>query len=245
MDWIGAILRYTHVAFGFAALAAFWLPILSRKGGPAHVRYGRIFVRCAWVVLATAGFAVVFNILRLALSGYSPLELPAIYAFLVFLGYLAFVTWVTLRHAYGLMCFKGDPSAMNTGRNHVIARLTMLSSPFLVGFALWLWPPNVAILLALSPVGYFTGRAMLRYISQPPSSPRDWLTAHLGGMIGAGIAFHTAFAVFGARQLFDLRYDGWTGVLPWILPTAIGIPAIAVISRHYRRRGAPVPAAGG
>jgi hypothetical protein len=55
-------------------------------------------------------------------------------------------------------------------------------------------------------------------------------------MIGAGIAFHTAFAVFGARQLFQLSPQGWAAVLPWVLPAAVGIPAIAVWTRYYRWR---------
>lgn len=236
MDWIDQVLRFTHITFGFAALTAFWMPILTRKGGSAHVRFGTIFVRCAWVVLASAGLAVVYHLLELATAGYSPLDQPSVYAFLVFLGYLAFVTWVNLRHAYGVLRFKEDPMAMNTGGNHLLARLAMLASAFLVGFTLWLRPPNMLVFLALAPVGYATGRSILRYISEPPVSRMAWLYEHLGGMLGAGIAFHTAFAVFGARQLFQLDFNGWIGVIPWVLPAAIGIPAIAIWTRHYRGR---------
>jgi hypothetical protein len=236
MDWIGTLLRYTHVTFGFAGLAAFWIPVLSRKGGPTHMRFGRLFVRCAQVVLASAGLAVIFHVVRLAVAGYTPLDQPSVYAFLVFLGYLALVTWISIRHAYGLMQFKGNPLAMNTGPNHLLARLAMLSSAFLVGFAIWLRPPNIVILLALAPVGFATGRSILRYISHPPVSRSDWLCEHLSGMIGAGIAFHTAFAVFGARQLFQLSPQGWAAVLPWVLPAAVGIPAIVVWTRYYRWR---------
>ena len=42
-------------------------------------------------------------------------------------------------------------------------------------------------------------------------------------MIGGGIAFHTAFAVFGAQRLWDYELSGFLGVLPWILPALIGI----------------------
>ena len=236
MDWLEGALRYIHAAFGFVGLAAFWIPILSRKGGPNHVRFGLVFVRCAWVVLASAGLAVVYHLVELVAAGHGPLEQPAIYALLVFLGYLAFVTWINIRHAHGLMRFKGNPLAMNNGRNHLLARLAMLSSAFLLGFALWLRPPNMIILLALAPVGYATGRSILAYISSPPSSKVAWLYEHLGGMIAAGIAFHTAFAIFGVRQLFRLNLEGWAAVVPWVLPAAVGIPAIAVWTRHYRRR---------
>ena len=55
-------------------------------------------------------------------------------------------------------------------------------------------------------------------------------------MIGGGIAFHTAFAVFGMNQLFNLGLSGWLAVVPWILPAMIGIPATALWTRHYQRK---------
>jgi hypothetical protein len=55
---------------------------------------------------------------------------------------------------------------------------------------------------------------------------------------------HTAFAVFGARQLLDMNYEGWVGVVPWILPTAIGLPATALYTRYYRRHFPEAAASG-
>ena len=51
-----------HVVFGTLALVAGLGPLLTAKGSPAHVRWGRWFLRLAAVVLATAmlGLAV-FN----------------------------------------------------------------------------------------------------------------------------------------------------------------------------------------
>jgi hypothetical protein len=54
-------------------------------------------------------------------------------------------------------------------------------------------------------------------------------------MIGAGVAFHTAFAVFGMSRLVDTGILGPVAVLPWILPTLIGVPAAMLFSRKYRR----------
>ncbi len=67
-------------------------------------------------------------------------------------------------------------------------------------------------------------------------SPRGWMYEHLGAMLGAGIAFHTAFAVFGASRLFDIGLTGWVSVIPWVLPAAVGIPATIIWTRSYRRR---------
>jgi hypothetical protein len=236
MQWLDTVLRFAHVAFGFAGLAAFWVPVLTRKGGPSHRRFGRIFAGCAWVVLASAGVSVVYNLVETRLAGVTLADAPSAYAFLFFLGYLAFVTFVIVRHALGVLEHKQDPSTQATSVNLWLARASIGASIALVVFALWLRPPNMVILLALSPIGIGTGSGILRYLTGKVASPKQWLYEHLGGMIGAGIAFHTAFAVFGFGRLFDYRPEGWLGVLPWILPAAIGIPATVLITRHYQRR---------
>ena len=43
-----------HVATGFVGLAAFWVPIFARKGGRLHVRAGRVYAYCAYVVTVSA-----------------------------------------------------------------------------------------------------------------------------------------------------------------------------------------------
>ena len=58
----------------------------------------------------------------------------------------------------------------------------------------------------------------------------------MGATLGAGIAFHTAFAVFGMRRVLELPGTGLLGVLPWILPAAIGVPGTYLWQRHYRRK---------
>ena len=61
-------------------------------------------------------------------------------------------------------------------------------------------------------------------------------------MLGAGIAFHTAFIVFGARQWFALKlFGGPTALVPWVLPSAVGIPTISIWIRSYRRRFGELP----
>ena len=163
-------------------------------------------------------------------------DAPSAYAFLFFLGYLAFVTFVILRHALGVLEHKQDPSTQATSVNLWLARASIGASIALVVFALWLRPPNMIILLALSPIGIGTGSGILRYLTGKVASPKQWLYEHLGGMIGAGIAFHTAFAVVGFGRLFDYRPEGWLGVLPWVLPAAIGIPATVLLTRYYQRQ---------
>ena len=61
----------------------------------------------------------------------------------------------------------------------------------------------------------------------------------MGSMLGCGIAFHTAFIVFGAQRLWAYELAGPLAVVPWLLPTVIGIPAIVIRTGYYRRKFAP------
>ena len=62
------------------------------------------------------------------------------------------------------------------------------------------------------------------------------------GMVGSGIAFHTAFLVFGWQGLFGggLIQGTWW-FLPWILPAVIGISALRVWTRFYKRKFGELP----
>ena len=87
--------------------------------------------------------------------------------------------------------------------------------------------------------GYFEER---RFLANPRPTPMAWWYKHMEGMIGSGIAFHTAFLVFGGQRLFGgaLMQGSWS-FLPWILPAALGIPALQIWTRHYKRRFGELP----
>ncbi len=236
MEITHQLVRYAHVAFGFAGLAAFWIPLLTRKGGNTHRLFGRIYTKCAWVVLASAGLAVILITTRLLLAGQTPATAPVSFAMAVFLGYLAFVTFVVIRHGVQVLQFKNRPEAQASELNIWLARGSVASTFFVIAWALVFSPPNSVLLYALSPIGILSGLGILRYLGNPPATPRVWMYEHLGSMIGGGIAFHTAFAVFGANRIFDFELEGWIEVVPWITPAALGIPATVLLTRHYRKK---------
>lgn len=241
MEWIEVVLRYIHVVFGFAGLAAWWVPVFSKKGGKRHILFGRIFVFSAWVVLVSAMAAVVYFVAVLTAAGESPRTEPVNYSFLIFLFYLAVVTLIIVRHAVGVLKTKADPEALRTPFNLAAANLAGIASIVLVAYALFFRPPTLILLLALSPIGFSVRQGNLRYLNGPRSSPREWFYEHMGAMLGAGIAFHTAFLVFGSRRLFDWSLQGWLAVVPWILPAAIGVPATVIWRRRYRRKFGELP----
>jgi hypothetical protein len=236
VDGVQGISRWIHIVFGFAGLAAFWIPILTRKGSPLHRGAGRVFSFCAAVVLLSAGLSIGLLMTRLAAAGKGPADSPGTWSGLVFLAYLAWVTWLFVHHGRLVLRSKQSPPAAGTVINRGLALSAMVASGLIVAWALVLRPPNMIVLLALSPIGFLSGRGMLAYYRGNDLSPRAWLYEHLGAMIGAGIAFHTAFAVFGSRQLLGWEPEGLIGVLPWILPALVGLPASAIWTRHYRKQ---------
>lgn len=104
------------------------------------------------------------------------------------------------------------------------------------------WSEGSITLLVLSAVGVLTGRGILQYGVKPPAFPRAWFYEHMGAMIAAGVAFHTAFAVFGFNRLLGIQPGGALGIVPWILPAAVGITGQALPVRRYRKQyGDPNP----
>ena len=69
-----------------------------------------------------------------------------------------------------------------------------------------------------------------------PAERRAWFYAHMKSMLGAGIAFHTAFLVFGSRAVLDLSVLGAFNWVPWVLPALIGVTGHRLWERQYRRK---------
>jgi len=236
MDFFSEVARFIHVAFGAIGLAAFWIPVFARKGAMNHVRFGKVFVWSAYIVLGAAAIALLVRLADLSMRDIGPADEPLLFAFIVFLGYLTFVTFVVVRHGMEVLRHKRDPAALRTTLNIALAYASITASVAIITYALLLSPPNMILLIALSPIGFGNGFGQLRYMKSERPSKRGWMYEHLGAMLGSGIAFHTAFAVFGSTRLFDIGLTGWIAIIPWVAPAIIGIPAIAIWTRHYRRQ---------
>ena len=239
MDMVLDINRWIHIVVGFVGLAAFWVPVVARKGGPAHRAAGKVFRYSAMIVVAAAGLAVVLHSLRALSEGHSVSADPAGWSFLVFLGYLALVTGGILSHGFGVLREKRDLTELNTPYRRAIAWAMIGASIFIVAWALYWQPPNAILLYALSPVGIGNGLGIMAVLDGRRAGPGQWKLEHLNALLGCGIAFHTAFAVFGMSRFLPVQLPGAWQVLPWILPAAIGIPASIIWTRYYRRRAVP------
>ena len=197
-----------HVATGFVGLAAFWFPLFARKGGRVHVLAGRVFTYCAYVVTLSAVTAAAGRIAALLAQGLGPADRPETWGFALFLGYLGVVTFATVRHAIRVVETRKSPERLRTPLHEALAWASIAGSAAVVAFALAVRSDASPILLGLSPVGLVTGSGMLRLMRRPGARRMGWFYSHLGSMLGGGIAFHTAFAVFGAQRLWAYELAG-------------------------------------
>lgn len=232
LDSIHTVLRYTHIIGGFIGLALFWIPIFSKKGSKVHRQMGKYWTWLARVVVGSAFLGLCLYIPDLVAK-----NVPAKnFAFLLFLGYLSIVAYIAVIYGVAVLNSKSDPTQMDTPFWNGVVIVSVSSSLFIIAFAFIVQPDTMPLLLALSPIGIMYGLQIRKYIKGKHNSPKAWLYEHLDSMLGAGIAFHTAFAVFGMMRMFDIGLEGYVAVIPWILPAAIGIPAQHIWKRHYQKK---------
>jgi len=230
-----------HVVAGLIGLAAFWTPALSRKGGVAHVRVGRVFFWCTCVIAST-GLLMAALFLAAPLAVHPPRtpvgpERAAVIAretrlVAPFLIYLVLITFAPVYHGVRVLATRHAPEQLRTPF-HTILHLATLAAA--VGLAVLGFATGRIVFLALSPIGFLIGLGNLGFARTPYPTPMTWWYEHMRSMMGGGVAFHTAFFVLGAGRLLGISMDGW-GVLPWLLPTIVGIPASAIWVRYYRRK---------
>lgn len=245
IDAIRRVLLWVHIGFGTIGLIAFWFPIFAKKGGRLHRRAGRVFEVSVYWVAGTAMIATVLIVIGAVAEGGTPTTAPNDFGFGIFLFYIALAVLATTRHGVRVQQTRRDPSTYAGPAIRALAWATIAASAAVIVYALTFRSTLSLIFLALAPVGIGAGRTILRYAASPPTHHRQWFYEHMQAMIGAGVGFHTAFAVFGSSRLLDVIPSGSWGIVPWILPVAIGVPASALWERHYRRRFGDVAGAEG
>ena len=110
-----------HVATGFVGLAAFWFPVFARKGGRTHVRAGRVYVYCAYVVTLSAVTAAAGRIVSYQVQGIRLADEPDLYGISLFLGYLGLVTFATVRQGIRVLATRRAPETLRTPGHEALA----------------------------------------------------------------------------------------------------------------------------
>ena len=250
-ETIHDLLRALHISTGFIGLTAFWIPALVHKGGRLHVAAGRVFSACAYIVALTALGSTSWALLHPSSWAGEPVSLGEIPAdqimFPAILGFLALLLLGGVETGVRAMRTRRQPERFVGWRLRFLSLATAAAALALFVFGLFhvrsgggglFWIP-----VALGGAGiagyFFEDRPML---ANPRPTPMAWWYTHMGGMVGSGIAFHTAFLVFGGQRLWGgaLMQGAWS-FLPWILPAALGLPALHIWTRYYKRRFGELP----
>lgn len=74
-----------------------------------------------------------------------------------------------------------------------------------------------------------------QFINRPETRKHPILT-HIECMIGCGIAFHTAALITIANNVLKLQLPGALSLLPWLVPTLVGIPATAIVCAKWAKK---------
>lgn len=226
MDLLYETARWVHVAIGMLAFASLWTAAFARKGAQLHRRAGTVYVWTMTVVLATAGVLAITTFLRGNWVGG------------VFLVYLLTITGTSLWMGKRTLRFKGNVAGYTHGLFLPVGVLNILAALGAVTVGIVMKQYFIA---GISLIGFLIGFGMFAMNRRPPDHPRTWLKEHIGGMIGAGMATHIAFASIGLRQLFPEANTSVVTLWPWLGPLVIGFVAGNIAEKRYVKRDTPLP----
>ena len=230
-----------HTIFGLAGLVLFWFPACLQKGGIWHKRLGRYFVLT--MTVATATGLLMASMMYLDPIGIQrhPVDLsPEAMALIsaqnrnnaLFLALLCVLVFTTLQRSMTALRAQND--------RQLLRRPSMLFLPVTLGVfgfvvlciairhGVYLFGGFAVVAILLSAVN-------LHYAFKPRLRPREWVLEHLGNSLGSGIGAHTGFLVFGASRLLREALPGNLMLIPWFLPTVVGIAAIVFWGTRYAR----------
>ncbi len=239
------ILVAMHIVTGATGLVVFWVPVVGRKGGAMHTRYGKLFT---WMMLATGCIAV--GIASTTLSDplgthphlardplfADPAMIAGIFGWMML--YLATLTVNLAWHGWLCINNRRDHRANRAWHNLLLQVLLVVASANCAWRGLQL---EQILMVAISGVGFATVATNLWFLYKPSPRPLDRIKEHIKSLVGAGISVYTAFFAFGAVRLMPEL--ALTPAL-WSVPLITGLVLIidhqrAVTLRFAARAAAP------
>jgi hypothetical protein len=212
------VIRWVHIAAGSIALAAFWMPLVARKGGRAHRRSGWVYA-CGMGATALAAWMLCADRL---LDAQRENDGPAL--FLAFVGLLSANGAATgIRVLRRRFAEKASPWDVGSSAVLLVAALALGG---------WGLRQHSTLELVFSALGVVLAVRQLRYWLHGRQTKVGWWTTHLGNMLVACIGTVTAFLVVNVPRFGLERYS----LVFWIGPGVLGGAAIAFWTRYYRRK---------
>jgi hypothetical protein len=222
MHWF-TMVRILHIAAGTLALMVLGVPIFARKGGKAHISFGRVYAYAMGAVAATG----------------APLALRSAFAedaarqargwFLFYVALLAFDTaWMGVR-ALRTKARQGPnrrvidfvpPTALLVGAVYI----------FVLGVT-----GGVALYVIFALLGALIATNHNAFWLRAPRSRFESLLFHIGAMGTSSITAITAFLVVNARHVGLAPF----GLIAWTLPAVVGTILTFLARRAWRAKLEP------
>jgi hypothetical protein len=228
-----------HIVTGATGAISFWMPVIGRKGGVDHRRWGRVF---NVALLLTGGFALCMSLLTLVAPLGTHPHLEGRFSVEFIRGMFGWMMLLTAILTINLVWYGW--LAVSNGRN-VAANRTPLNIALqwvLLAAALkcaWQgWVIGEKLMIGISVVGFATVATNLAFLWRREPGPVDWLKEHVKALVGAGISVYTAFMAFGSVRIMpELALHP----VMWMIPLATGVSIIVFhrrqITRQFRERG--------
>ena len=216
--WMRVLLG-VHITAGASSFLLAPVALATAKGGKQHKRWGMVYLWSMGVVGATA----------LPMALYRPVLFLALVA--IFSFYLAFAGFRVTR----LKDLVRSGSAAPV--DWIAAVICFSVSACLAGFGAFrpAWVQGMGIIAIV--FGFIgmqaAGRQMWLFVRKPKEK-MFWWYSHLGNMMASYIAAWTAFSVTTLSNIFH-----HAGMILWLWPTIVGVPAIALTTAYYKRKFAP------
>jgi uncharacterized membrane protein len=229
MERLFQVVLAVHIAAGAVSLLVFSVPLVTKKGGRTHRRFGWVYVAAAAAVAVT-GF---LSCIPLVSSG-SPLRWRAG----IFLAYVSLLAGASAQFGVRALRTKRRTGASRGALDLVPPLLLVAGGVALAAFGIH---RSMVLYVLFAALGVVLGVAQLRFWLTPPAHERAWLLAHMTGMGTSCITTVTAFIVVNARRFGMRTFD-----LPlWAGPIAVLAVGLTLWRRYYARRltGNDAPAA--
>lgn len=237
MNTIHSVLFFIHIVAGSMALLLFWVPIVTKKGGLDHRKFGRYYANIMYAVAASGALMALMVI-------YAPLVIKhqmvsentnteqlalELRVFWCFLLYLSLLTFVNIRH--GILVLRHKRQHINMRQRSHLFSIGLLFVSGLMLVSLGIHYSNT-LHIVFGSLGAVLAFRNARFCLAKSVSANRWLVEHLGAFIGSGIGAYTAFMAFGGRSIIG-GLGQWQ-IIYWVAPGVIGAIAIAYLSGKYK-----------
>jgi predicted permease len=229
MPWLFTLILAAHVGAGAVALTSFWGAVATRKGGPAHRRWGRVFAAAIYLASAMAlGMGTLSLFWPLAM--HPGLTDEALYRGLFgwMMLYLAVLTLSMTRYGLMMVANKRDHGA---NRHWTMVALQIVVLVAAVNCAVHGVILEQPLMILVSVIGFGTTLTYLWYMFRNSPGRTDYIPEHLKAMVATGIAAYTAFLSVGLVDMFPAH--AFNPVI-WAVPTVIGMGLIIWFLRRLK-----------